>query len=115
MDGKLTYFYLPVPDLQAARTFYRDQLGLEEAWREGETTCAFSLPGTTIRLMLDQTTADDPDTAGMIFTIPSVEQFYHDQQEHITFTGEPRDIPGNGRWVAAKDNSGHGLYFANVE
>lgn len=115
MEGKLTYIYLPVLDLPAARTFYRDKLGLEESWREGELTCAFALPGTTIQLLLNQTTPDDPDTAGVVFTIPSVEQFYQQQQEQITFTDQPHDIPGNGRWVSAKDASGHGLYFADIE
>lgn len=115
MDGKVTYFYLPVSDLKAARTFYRDQLGLDETWREGETTCAFALPGTTIQLMLNQATPDDPDRAGMVFTIPSVDSFYQAQQATLNFTEEPRDIPGNGRWVGAKDAAGHSLYFADIE
>lgn len=115
MDGKLTYIYLPVRDMAAARMFYRDQLGLEETWREGDTTCAFALPGTTVQLMLNLTTEADPDTAGLTFTIPSVDAFYNERQETITFTDEPHAIPGNGRWVSAKDVSGHGLYFADIE
>lgn len=115
MDGTLTYFYLPVSDLKAARTFYRDQLGLAETWREGETTCAFALPGTTIQLMLNQAVPEDPDKAGMVFTIPSVDNFYQAQQATLNFTEEPHDIPGNGRWVGAKDVAGHSLYFADIE
>lgn len=115
MEGALTYVYLPVTDLSAARTFYRDTLGLEESWREGEMACAFKLPGTTVQLMLNQTTAADPDTAGLVFTIAAVDPFFHEQQANIAFTGQPQAIPGNGRWVAAKDVSGHGLYFADVE
>jgi hypothetical protein len=33
--------------------FYRDELGLDEAWREGDGTVAFELPGSSVRLMLD--------------------------------------------------------------
>lgn len=115
MDGKLTYIYLPVPDLKAARTFYRDQLGFDETWREGDLTCAFALPGTTIQLMLNQTKTDDPDRAGMVFTIPSVDNFYEAQQTAINFTHEPHSIPGNGRWVGASDGTGHSVYFADIE
>ena len=115
MDGKLTYVYLPVTDLKAARTFYRDTLGLDETWREGEATCAFALPGTTIQLMLNQVAPDAPDQMGMVFTIPSVDNFYQAQQAALSFIEEPHDIPGNGRWVGARDVAGHGLYFADIE
>ena len=50
---KLSYFYVSVPELQPALSFYRDDLGLDEAWREGEGTVAFELPGTPVQLMLD--------------------------------------------------------------
>jgi catechol 2,3-dioxygenase-like lactoylglutathione lyase family enzyme len=50
---KLSYFYVSVPELQPALAFYRDELGLDEAWREGDGTVAFELPGSSVRLMLD--------------------------------------------------------------
>ena len=115
MDGKLTYVYLPVSDLKAARTFYRDILGLAETWREGDDTCAFALPGTTVQLMLNRIAPDDADRVGMVFTIPSVDSFYQQQQATIQFIEEPHDIPGNGRWVGARDAAGHTLYFADIE
>src|SRR5690606_39101611 len=37
---KLSYIYVSVPDLKEALVFYRDELGLDEAWREGESTVA---------------------------------------------------------------------------
>jgi catechol 2,3-dioxygenase-like lactoylglutathione lyase family enzyme len=111
MDGKLTYVYLPVSDMDAARKFYRDELGFEESWREGEDTCAFQIPGTTVQLMLDK--GESP--AGLVFTIPSVERFFEERQSRINFTRQPADIPGNGRWVPAKDVSGNGVYFADIE
>lgn len=50
---KLTYLYLPVTDLPVAEAFYRDQLGLEETWREGESTIAFAGPDGAVQLMVD--------------------------------------------------------------
>jgi catechol 2,3-dioxygenase-like lactoylglutathione lyase family enzyme len=50
---KLTYLYLPVDDLAAAEAFYRDGLGLEEAWREGRSTIAFWTPDRLVQLMVD--------------------------------------------------------------
>lgn len=75
MDLKVTYFNLPVADLDAARAFYRDRLGLEETWREGDAACAFGLPGTTIQLMLTVQTPDESERAGLVFLIPSVDAF----------------------------------------
>ena len=115
MNLKVSYFNLPVPDLKAARSFYRDQLGFEETWREGDEACAFALPGTTIQLMLIQREPQHPDRAGLVFLIPSVDDFYEAQQSAIRFHGKPVDIPGNGRWVGALDATGHGLYFADIE
>jgi hypothetical protein len=45
---KLTFIYQSVKGLPAALAFYRDELGLDEAWREGESTVAFELPGSPV-------------------------------------------------------------------
>lgn len=50
---KLSYLYVPVPDLPSAVAFYRDQLGLQESWREGESTVAFATPDGSVELMVD--------------------------------------------------------------
>ena len=50
---KLEFWYAPVTDLSAALALYRDTLGWEEAWREGELTASLVLPGTEVQLMLD--------------------------------------------------------------
>ena len=115
MDGKLTFVYLPVADLAAARTFYRDQLGLEEAWREGDQSCAFKLPGTEVQLMLTSTSVNPYAKAGVVFHVPSVVTFYQEQQTKLRFMGEPFPIPGVGFWAAAQDGAGNGLYFADSE
>lgn len=54
---ELSFLYVPVTDLGPSLAFYRDVLGLEESWREGETTVAFRLPGSDVELMIDV----DPD------------------------------------------------------
>jgi len=115
MKGKFSNVYLPVRDLKAARDYYRDVLGLEETWREGEIGCAFALPGSTVQLMLMLADEGNTDTAGMVFKVENVDKFYEEQQGKINFTSSPFDIPGDGRWVSAKDASGHGLYFVDIE
>ena len=52
---KLTFLYQPVDDLRTAVAFHRDELGLDEAWREGEDTVAFWLPGRPAQIMLSTT------------------------------------------------------------
>ena len=82
MDGKLSITYVPVRDLKSALKFYRDQLGLEEAWRMGDSTVAFKLPGTDIELMIDLFEEGAPDTVGPMFLIPSVDEFYAAKSGH---------------------------------
>lgn len=110
MDGKLSITYVPVRDLKSALKFYRDQLGLEEAWRMGDSTVAFKLPGTDIELMVDLFEEGAPDTVGPMFLIPSVDEFYAANQGTMEFVRKPADIPP-GRWATVKDPSGNCLYF----
>jgi catechol 2,3-dioxygenase-like lactoylglutathione lyase family enzyme len=114
MKAKLTYVYLPVRDLKAARDYYRDVLGLEETWREGDIGCAFALPDTPVQLMLMLAEDGSSDAAGMVFNVDSVDKFHAEQRGKIDFAGEPFDVPGGGRWASAKDASGHGLYFVDI-
>ena len=71
---KLTFLYQPVKDLKESVAFYRDTLGFDESWREGESTAAFKLPGSEVELMLDV----PPDTgprwgAGGFYAVDSVD------------------------------------------
>lgn len=68
---KLTFLYVPVPDLEAAIPFYRDVLGLTEAWREGESTVAFALPDSDAQLMVDT----DQDPAGPMYLVDRVDEW----------------------------------------
>lgn len=115
MNGKVTYFYLSVSDLKAARTFYRDTLGLEEAWREGETTCAFKLPGTEVQLMLDQNEHNTSGRSGLVFMVPNTDTFYTQRRGNLDFHAPPMDIPGGGRWVGANDGSGNSVYVGDIQ
>ncbi|TDE15739.1 VOC family protein [Jiangella asiatica] len=106
---KLTYIYVSVPELAPALAFYRDELGLDEAWREGESTVAFGLPGSPVQLMLDV----PPDggerwNSGPFYEVDDVETF---MKEHAGFrwVGDPIDLPG-GRSVSFADPAGNVIH-----
>ncbi len=113
MDGKMSLVYLPVHDMKKALAFYRDQLGFDESWREGDGTVAFKLPGTEVELMLDLVEAGAQNTAGPGFIIPSVDKFYAAQEGKLEFVIKPIDIPP-GRLAAVKDHDGNTLYFFDM-
>ncbi len=113
MDGTMSFVYMPVRELKSALAFYRDQLGLNEAWREGEGTVVFHLPGTEVELMLDLVTEGAQQTAGPSFILPSVDAFYAAQQTRLDFVVKPMDIPP-GRLAVVKDPSGNMLYFFDM-
>jgi len=51
---RLTFSYLPTRDLDASLRLYRDTLGFDELWREGEHTVGLALPDTDVALMIDR-------------------------------------------------------------
>jgi predicted enzyme related to lactoylglutathione lyase len=65
---RLVFLYIPVPDLAVAAAFYRDALGLDEAWREGQDTIAFQLPDSPVRLMV----SSSGKPPGPMYLIPDV-------------------------------------------
>ncbi len=103
----LEFLYRPVPDLQAALALYRDALGWEEAWREGESTVSLKLPGTEVQLMLDE--AEPGSGAGPIFVVESVERFHADRPSALVVEQEPHPIPG-GSMVVYADAWGHAIH-----
>lgn len=85
---QLAFLYQPVPELEPALAFYRDELGLDEAWREGDDTVAFALPGGEVQFMVS--TIQDP--AGPMFLVDSVADWI---AAHPEVTVVKRfDIPG---------------------
>ena len=64
---KLEFLLVPTTDLSASLALYRDGLGWQEAWREGDATVVLAMPGTEVQLMLD---ANDPTApVGPLFVV----------------------------------------------
>jgi predicted enzyme related to lactoylglutathione lyase len=104
---KLEFLYRPVPDLEQALAFYRDRLGWEEAWREGEATVSLTMPGTEVQLMLDAQPETTPP--GPLFVVESVRDLFEARRAEIDFTSEPMAIPG-GYLVGFSDPWGNAVY-----
>lgn len=107
---KLTFLYQPVKDLQESLAFYRDTLGFEESWREGESTVAFKLPGTEVELMLDVPLDSRPEWgAGGFYAVDSIEAF---RQSHpgLDWQGDEIEIPG-GKGATFLDPAGHAVHL----
>lgn len=103
---KLAFVYMPVKDVPSALALYRDHLGFEETWREGDLTVALALPGTDVVLMVDQHVEGDPEVAGPFFQVDSVDEFYAVNEAALSFVVPPKDIPP-GRYAAFQDPSGN--------
>ncbi|NRG41065.1 VOC family protein [Rathayibacter sp. VKM Ac-2835] len=101
---KPTYVYLPTDDLTRSSRFYRETLGLEEVWREGDDTVAFALPEDGLQLMLSTA----PGAQGVMYRVPSVKQFL-DSHEGIVVVSAPERIPG-GVVVGLEDASSNAFY-----
>jgi catechol 2,3-dioxygenase-like lactoylglutathione lyase family enzyme len=105
---KLTFLYQPVTDIKESVAFYRDTLGLDEAWREGDSTVAFKLPGTEVELMLDVPAVDEL-SAGGFFAVESIDRFAEEHRE-LTWVGDAIDMPGGKAWQF-KDPAGNVIYL----
>jgi len=108
---RLTFLYHPVDDLPKAIAFYRDQLGLDEAWREGDDTVAFKLPDSDIEVMLDRI---NPTSAaayerGGFFMVDDLGAWI-DAHPEVTWVAAPFDIPG-GRAATMHDPSGNAIHL----
>jgi predicted enzyme related to lactoylglutathione lyase len=105
---KLEFLYTPTRDLQASLALYRDELGWEEAWREGESTVSLKLPGSDVQLMLDAT--DDGNSPfGPLFVLDDVRRFNAERPDGLSITSEPQEIPG-GYLATFEDPSGNTIY-----
>jgi catechol 2,3-dioxygenase-like lactoylglutathione lyase family enzyme len=104
---KLEFCYLPTTDLAASLRLYRDTLGFDELWREGEQTVGLAIPGNEAALMIDGAGLDGWGP-GPIFGVESVTDFRAEHAELDVVT-EPYEIPG-GYLMAARDPCGNMLY-----
>ena len=102
---KLTFLVVPVPDLAAALPFYRDELGLDEAWREGDHTVAFQLPDSEVQLMVDD---ENSDPGGPMYLVDDLAAF---MAAHPGLpVAVPRyEIPG-GSVIGYRDPGGNAFY-----
>ena len=106
---KLMFLYQPVKDLKESVDFYR-KLGLDEAWREGEGTVAFALPGTEVQLMLDVPPGEGPEWGpGPFFAVDSLDRFMADHPD-LKLVGEIIDVPG-GRSGTFLDPAGVAIHL----
>jgi len=104
---KLEFLFAPTADLEASLALYRDELGCEEVWREGDTTVTLTLPWTDVQLMLD---ANDPSAPfGPLFVVESVQAFHTTRPGALRVVDEPSEIPG-GFLATYQDPAGTTIY-----
>jgi predicted enzyme related to lactoylglutathione lyase len=104
---KLEFMYLPTQDLDAALALYRDTLGFDELWREGDTTVGLGT-GTDVALMIDAEAL--PGTGpGPIFITDDVKAFHAANDGAYELTVPPFEIPG-GIMSAFQDSAGNFVY-----
>jgi catechol 2,3-dioxygenase-like lactoylglutathione lyase family enzyme len=106
---KLEFLYVPTHDLQASLALYRDELGWEEAWREGELAVSLKLPGTEVQLMLVAAEPGDGSAVGPIFVVDDAKRFFAERPAALRANGEPEEIPG-GFQATFQDPSGNTVY-----
>lgn len=104
---RLDFIYLPTQDLPAALALYRDAMGFDEVWREGELTVGLAIPGSETALMIDA--AAEPGAGpGPIFGVDSVDEWLAGMDGLDVFM-PPSDIPG-GRLMGFRDPAGNHVY-----
>jgi catechol 2,3-dioxygenase-like lactoylglutathione lyase family enzyme len=101
---KLTFVYQPVEDVEAAAAFYRETLGFEEAWRDGEITVAFWLPGRPAQVMLS-TTKQPP---GPMYLVDTLDEWIRNHPD-VVVTIEKYAIPGGS--VAGFEAPGGNTFY----
>ncbi len=103
---RLDFIYLPTTDLQRALALYRDGLGFDELWREGELTVGLAIPGSETAIMVDAAAA--PGAApGPIFGVDRDDQWVDGRDLDVVMP--PSDIPG-GRLMGFRDPGGNHVY-----
>ena len=101
---KLVFLSHPVKNVKESLHFYREVLGFEEAWREGEHTIALNLPNSDVRLMIED---DEQDlSAGGVFLVDNVDAFYEAKKNVLTFVKTPFDVQP-GRYAIYQDHDGN--------
>ena len=105
---RLDFIYLPTNDLPTTLALYRDGLGFDELWREGELTVGLGIPGTETALMVDAA-AEAGAAPGPIFGVERVDEWLAERKAPLDVFMPPCDIPG-GRLMGFRDPGGNHVY-----
>ena len=108
---QLTYARLFVDDLAAARTFYRNVLGLNELWNWQDVALGYDV-GVT--LIIERTDGKHPEEvgrfAGLSLEVADVTATYQElTSAGVEFTHPPAKQPWGGTLAHFKDPSGNVL------
>jgi catechol 2,3-dioxygenase-like lactoylglutathione lyase family enzyme len=108
---KLTYARLFVDDLAAARTFYRDTLGLNELWNWNDVAYGYDV-GVT--LIIERTDGHHPEEVGRFVGLSlEVDDIDAEHQRllaaGVRFTYPPTKQQWGGTLAHFKDSSGNVL------
>jgi catechol 2,3-dioxygenase-like lactoylglutathione lyase family enzyme len=105
---RLAFIYLPTSDLPASLALFRDTLGFDELWREGEQTVGLRIPDNEAALMLDGA-AEPRWGPGPIFIVERVDDWHARHGDSLDMLAPPFDIPG-GRMMGFNDPAGNPIY-----
>ncbi|MDM5316197.1 VOC family protein [Fictibacillus sp. b24] len=109
---KLVFHSQPVKDMKKAVIFYRDVLGMEEAWREGDHTVAFKTNADT-QILLEDDNGEHVYGPGSVFLVDSVDKYFNENNQTLSFVKEPCDIPP-GRYAIFSDDSGNPIRIIDM-
>lgn len=101
---RLTFWYAPATNLEAEVRFYRESLGLEEAWSEGDDTVAFWMPERDVQIMVSTTA----QPGGPMYIVDDVGAWM-DSHPEVPVSIDRYDIPG-GSVAAFVSPSGSTFY-----
>lgn len=104
----LSLIYLPTPDIDASLAFYRDLLGFDESWREGDDTVGLAVPDSDLTLMLDRVADLTAGGPGPMFVVDDLAGFLTAHPALVPALG-PMEIP-DGSLVGLQDPAGNWLY-----
>ena len=105
---KLEFIYLPTPDIDRSLALYRDTLGFDELWREGDETVGLAVPGTEVALMLDA--GGMPEWGpGPMFVVDDAAAFHARHDGAYELSVPPFEIPG-GFFSGFRDPGGNPVY-----
>jgi len=105
---QLQFIYVPTQDLAGALALYRDRLGFDELWREGEQTVGLGIPDNEAAVMIDAA-ALPGSGPGPVFSVEGVDAWLAGMDGALDVVVEPFDIPG-GRMMALRDGDGNWTY-----